>query len=67
MSKILRYDLIGADMCGVKGHPQEVMYQLGYECTDSEPVPIADCWLFTVDEVIEPLPEYLQIVRTESE
>lgn len=55
----LRYDVIGAGDCGVKLHPQEQMWALGYTLIDSVPLCISDCWLFTVDSFIEPLPPYL--------
>ena len=59
----LRYDLIGADECGVRIHPQEQMKYLGYKLIDSIPQSIADCWWFTVDRFIEPLPEYLHKIK----
>lgn len=59
----LRYDLIGAYECGVKLHPQEQMKLLGYKLIDSIPQSIADCWWFTVDRFIEPLPEYLHKMK----
>ena len=59
----LYYDVIGADECGVKLHPQEQMKKLGYELIDSIPHMIADCWWFTVDRFIEPLPEYLSKMK----
>lgn len=58
----LRFDLITAYNCEVKEHPQKVMKELGYDLIKSEPVPIGDCWIFTVEKVIEPLPKYLTIV-----
>ena len=59
----LRYDVIGAYYCGVKLHPQEQMESLGYKLIDSIPQSIADCWWFTVDRFIEPLPEYLHKIK----
>ena len=59
----LYYDVIGAYECGVKLHPQEQMKKLGYELIDSIPQMIADCWWFTVDRFIEPLPEYLSKMK----
>lgn len=59
----LRYDMITADYCGIKKHPQEQMKLLGYKLIDSIPQSIADCWWFTVDKFIEPLPEYLHKIK----
>lgn len=59
----LRYDIIGADYCGVKLHPCEQMLSLGYKLIDSIPQSIADCWWFTVDKFIEPLPSYLHKIK----
>ena len=59
----LRYDVIEAHYCGVKLHPQEQMKSLGYELIDSIPQSIADCWWFTVDRFIEPLPKYLHKIK----
>ena len=59
----LRYDLISADNCGIRLHPQEQMKHLGYKLIDSIPQSISDCWWFTVDKLIEPLPEYLQKMK----
>lgn len=59
----IRYDVIEAYECGVKRHPQEQMRFLGYQLIDSIPQSIADCWWFTVDKFIEPLPTYLHKMR----
>ncbi|GAA6313814.1 hypothetical protein F290043J8_18400 [Mediterraneibacter gnavus] len=58
--KKYRYDIICADMiCGVKEHPQKQMKKLGFNIVESEPIPIADCWIFGVNNDIENVPEYL--------
>lgn len=55
-----RYDIIGAELnCGVKDHPQKVMKDLGFKVVKCEPVPIADCWLFKVENEIDEVPSYL--------
>lgn len=65
MSVNLRYDLIGATIKhNIKKHPQLQMVEvLGYGVIASIPCPIADCWIFTVEEIIEPLPGYLEIIE----
>ncbi len=40
-------------------HPQSQMNALGYKVIGAIPQSIADCWWFTVEEFIEPLPKYL--------
>jgi len=60
MIKNYRYCLITADLdCGVKEHPQTQMKNLGFHVIKSEPVPIADCWWFRVDNEIYNIPPYL--------
>ena len=59
--KKYRYDLIGADLdYGVKEHPQKQMKKIGFNVVKSEPIPIADCWIFEVDNDIENIPGYLE-------
>lgn len=59
--KSYRYDLIGADLnFGVKEHPQIQMKKLGFNVVKAEPVPIADCWIFIVENDIKNVPEYLK-------
>jgi len=55
----LRYDVIQGYECGIFKHPQEQMRLLEYTLFDAVPQMLADCWLFTVDSLIEPLPPYL--------
>lgn len=58
--KHYRYDLISAYLkAGVKEHPQIDMKNLGYNVVKAEPVSIADCWWFRVENEIESVPEYL--------
>lgn len=41
-------------------HPIKQMEALGYKIIASVPQSIADQWWFTVEEIIEPLPPYLE-------
>ena len=62
--KHYRYDMIGAYReAGVEEHPQEDMKNLGFKVIKSEPVPIADCWWFRVENEIDNLPSYLYPMR----
>ena len=49
----VRYNMIGASLAGVERHPQEHMIEiardLGVKILTAEPVPIADCWLFSLE------------------
>ena len=61
MIKNYRYDLICADLeYHVDKHPQVQMKELGFNVIRSEPVPIADCWWFRVDNEIPIPPKYLR-------
>lgn len=57
--KNYRYDVIGAHYDGVSEHPQRQMKNLGYKIIKSEPVSIADCWWFRVENEIDNIPSYL--------
>lgn len=58
--KNYRYNLIEAHLdYGIKEHPQMHMENLGYKVIKSEPVPIADCWWFRVENEIKNTPKYL--------
>lgn len=58
--KKYRYDLICAGLdYGIKEHPQKQMKKLGFNVVESEPIPIADCWIFEVNNDIDNIPEYL--------
>jgi hypothetical protein len=60
--KVLRYDWIGAHREGYTGHPQNVMQSLGYKVLQYEAVGIADCSMICVEDIIYPLPHFLQVV-----
>lgn len=57
----LRYDIITAHLkCGVTGHPQKVMQDMGITYGSSIPQSIADQWWFIdCQGVPDALPEYL--------
>jgi hypothetical protein len=58
--KQLRYDMMTANFnCGVYQHPQKQMMDLGYNIIAAVAQSIGDQWWFTVEDYIEPLPEYL--------
>ena len=58
--KKYRYDIICADLvCGVREHPQRNGKSRALMLLNQEPIPIADCWIFEVDNDIENIPEYL--------
>lgn len=57
--KQLRYDIRLAGNLGIHEHPQKQMQKLGYKVIDCVPQSLYDCWWFTVESIIEPLPEYL--------
>jgi hypothetical protein len=65
MIKHYKYDIIGAYYSGVHEHPQKQMKNLGYNVVKAEPVPIADCWWFRVDNEIENVPDYLILMRND--
>ena len=51
--KNYRYDVIGADIkCHIHEHPQKQMKNLGFTVIKAEPVPMADCWWFRVEDDI---------------
>lgn len=59
--KNYKYDLVGAILdYGIEEHPQVQMKKLGAKIIKSEPVPIADCWWFRIENEINPLPKYLR-------
>ena len=57
------YDLIAAHLDPIKEHPQIQMKKLGFNVIKSEPVPIADCWWFRVDNEIANVPRYLYLMQ----
>lgn len=60
----LWYSLLEAQMCGIFEHPQKQMEKLGFNILKSEPVPMLDGWEFVVEKIIEPLPIYLEEIKT---
>jgi hypothetical protein len=52
-----RYDMNGASYLLENRHPQTVILELFPDARDLEPVPIADCWLFTAS-LRKGLPSY---------
>ena len=60
--KQLRYSLQEAYEYGAKEHPQKQMKLLGYEVLDAVPQSAYGSWWFTVKEIIEPLPPYLNLI-----
>lgn len=57
--KQYRYSMFTADEEGIHVHPQQQMINLGFKLLDAVPITIADCWLFTVENDIESIPNYL--------
>ena len=57
--KQLCYDMITAYSLGIQDHPIQQMKNLGYKIIAGVPQTIGDCWWFTVQDVIYPLPKYL--------
>ena len=58
--KQLIYKMYRAYDCGVNEHPQVQMKKLGYNVLAAVAQSMGDCWWFTVEDYIEPLPEYLE-------
>lgn len=56
----IKYDIDKAEQAGVKVHPQMDMWEMGYVLRKAVPDPATNSWLFEVEEVIEPLPEYMK-------
>ena len=55
---LLRYDVITAPK---DIHPQANMIHLGFKVLRSEPILIADAWVFEVEDNQIPLPNFLKI------
>lgn len=51
--------MITAVDCGVRDHPIQNMKAIGYNIIACVPQAIGDCWWFTVEDFIYPLPKYL--------
>jgi hypothetical protein len=65
----VRYDLIGADLeHNIHKHPQKQMRileeELNFKVIGSEPVSIADCWMFWLESDNEnlELPDYITVL-----
>lgn len=63
--KKLRYDVISASISGVTRNPLAQMNSLGYIVIAAVPQTIGDQWWFTVENYIEPLPNYLEKIEFE--
>lgn len=48
---------------GATKHPMIVMRELGYKIIEYEGVPIGDCAIIQVEELIEPLEKYLTEIK----
>lgn len=59
----LRYDVDSAP--GV--NPIKQMEKLGYKIIEAIPQTIAGQWWFTVEELVEPLPPYLEVMEYDFE
>jgi hypothetical protein len=44
-----RFDMLAASEAGRTEHPQLVIQAFFPDAHDFEPVPVADCWLFTAE------------------
>jgi hypothetical protein len=61
MTKI-RFDLIGAYKAGINTHPQSHVESLGMKVLSFEGVPIADCVIMEVENIVDNLPMYIELV-----
>lgn len=59
----LEYSFITSFMEGVKGHPQQILKDLGYNVLDYAANPLADFALLEVEKIIGPLPKFLKITE----
>lgn len=57
--KQLRYSMRTAFDIGITDHPQKVMREMGYTVLGAVPQSVYEQWWFTVEDFIEPLPEFL--------
>ncbi len=60
MSHTIRYSLRLAFIAGEKRHPQVVMDGLNIKCLESIPYPMADCWVFKVENIPENIPKFMR-------
>ena len=61
--KQLSYDMITAIEHKINEHPQKQMEKLGYKVIGAVAQSLYDCWWFTVEDFIEPLPPYLKKIK----
>ncbi len=62
----LKYDMIGAHLSGVSGHPQKVLKDLGIEYEKAVPQSMGDCWqLFNASNLPQELPSFLKVFDVE--
>lgn len=61
--KNYRYDIDTAIYHGVTIHPQAEMSRLGFKVIKAEPVSVADCWWFRVENDIDFVPGYITEMR----
>ena len=62
----LKYDMIGAHLSGIKGHPQKVLKDLGVEYESAVPQSMVDCWqFFNVTNLPKELPTFLKVFDLE--
>ena len=62
----LKYDMIGAHLSGVCGHPQKVLKDLGIEYEAAVPQSMGDCWqFFNVTNLPQELPSFLSVFDVE--
>lgn len=63
--KRYRFDMIGAHLAGEREHPQIVIRRFAPDACDFESVSIADCWMFSANEIL-PLPDIIDDVTARS-
>lgn len=57
--KKIRYDMIGAHICGIDIHPQKQMKELEINLITAVPESLGDCWICLTD-FQDTLPEYIK-------
>ena len=63
----LSYCYRTAGEMGVRGHANQQMIKLGYNVIAGVPQSMGDCYWYTVEKLIEPLPEYLRVIEYDFE
>lgn len=62
----LKYDIMGAHLSGVKGHPQKVLKALGIGYERAVSQSMFDCWqFFNVTNLPKELPTFLEVFDLE--